>query len=94
MALQVVGGAVGNMICAHNVLVACAVVGNLGQEGVIIRRNLIPTMIYSIGAGVVGLSLIYVRAVQALEQTQLGELGAKTWRPRSLANRNAGDNGV
>jgi lactate permease len=63
MALQVVGGAIGNMICVHNVVAACAVVGNLGQEGVIIRRNLVPSMIYSVGAGVVGLILIYILAV-------------------------------
>jgi len=62
MALQVVGGAIGNMICVHNVVAACAVVGNLGQEGLIIRRNLIPSMIYSVGAGILGLLLIYVFA--------------------------------
>ncbi|MBT9177208.1 MAG: L-lactate permease [Firmicutes bacterium] len=64
MALQVVGGAVGNMICVHNVVAACAVVGNLGQEGQIIRRNMFPTMLYSVVAGVVGLILIYVLRVQ------------------------------
>ncbi|MBS4055168.1 MAG: L-lactate permease [Thermaerobacter sp.] len=62
MALQVVGGAIGNMICVHNVVAACAVVGNLGQEGLIIRRNLIPAMIYTVGAGIVGMLLIYVFA--------------------------------
>ncbi len=41
MALQVVGGAIGNMICVHNVVAA---------------------MIYSLGAGVLGLLLIYVFA--------------------------------
>ena len=62
MALQVVGGAIGNMICVHNVVAACAVVCNLGQEGLIIRRNLIPAMIYTVGAGIVGMLLIYVFA--------------------------------
>ncbi|MBS3939033.1 MAG: L-lactate permease [Peptococcaceae bacterium] len=62
MALQVVGGAIGNMICVHNVVAACAVVGNLGQEGKIIARNMLPAMLYSLGAGALGLLLIYVFA--------------------------------
>lgn len=42
ISLQNVGGALGNMICVHNVIAACATVGLTGVEGLIIRRNLIP----------------------------------------------------
>ena len=62
LALQAVGGAIGNMICVHNVVAACAVVGNLGQEGKIIRKNLLPAVIYATAAGVFGTLLIYVFA--------------------------------
>lgn len=62
LAMQAVGGAIGNMVCVHNVVAACAVVGNLGQEGKIIRRNLLPAAIYAAGVGVLGMLLIYVFA--------------------------------
>lgn len=48
LALQCVGGGIGNMICVNNVVAACATVGATGVEGKIIRRNLIPLMIYSV----------------------------------------------
>ena len=41
--LQNVGGALGNMICVHNVIAACNF-GLIGVEGLIIRRNLIPCL--------------------------------------------------
>ena len=48
VALQVIGGAIGNMICVNNTVVACATVGSIGREGKIIRINLIPTIIYTV----------------------------------------------
>ncbi|WP_031515632.1 L-lactate permease [Desulfofalx alkaliphila] len=59
LALQNVGGAIGNMVCVHNVVAACATVGLVGVEGVIIRRNAIPCAIYAFVVGLVGLLLIY-----------------------------------
>lgn len=47
VAMQVVGGAVGNMICVNNVVAACATVATTGKEGKIIRMNLIPALIYT-----------------------------------------------
>lgn len=47
VALQVIGGAIGNMICVNNTVAACATVGASGKEGKIIRINLIPTVIYT-----------------------------------------------
>lgn len=48
VAMQIIGGAIGNMICVNNTVAACATVGTLGREGKIIRVNLIPTAIYTV----------------------------------------------
>jgi lactate permease len=48
LSLQCVGGAIGNMICVNNVVAACATVGVTGVEGKIIRRNMIPLIIYTV----------------------------------------------
>ncbi|MCG8480692.1 MAG: L-lactate permease [Spirochaetales bacterium] len=58
--LQVIGGAVGNMICVHNVVAASTVVGVLGSEGRIIRTNMVPAALYALGVGVVGAIAIAV----------------------------------
>jgi len=54
VALQDVGGAVGNMICIHNVVAVCATVGIVGREGSVIRRNLLPWLLYGLMAGIIG----------------------------------------
>jgi lactate permease len=59
LSLQAVGGAIGNMIAVHNVVAVSAVVGILGREGEVIRRNLIPALIYAAFTGLLGLLLIY-----------------------------------
>lgn len=46
VATQIVGGALGSMICVNSVVAACATVGTSGKEGKIIKINLIPTAIY------------------------------------------------
>lgn len=51
VALQVVGGAIGNMVCINNVVAVCATVGVIGMEGQLIKRNAIPMVIYSVAAG-------------------------------------------
>jgi len=48
VAAQIVGGAVGNIICINNIVAACATVGISGKEGKIIRINIIPTIIYTV----------------------------------------------
>ena len=57
LGLQAVGGAVGNMVCIHNVVAVCAVVGLSGMEGRVIRRNALPMFIYALAAGCIGLIL-------------------------------------
>ncbi|MGJ7922119.1 L-lactate permease [Neobacillus sp. LXY-4] len=54
LALQLVGGAAGNMICVHNVVAASAVVGLEGKEGEIIRKTLIPAIVYGLLIGTAG----------------------------------------
>lgn len=46
VALQNVGGSVGNIICINNIVAACATLGISGQEGKIIKINIVPTLIY------------------------------------------------
>jgi len=59
VALQAVGGAAGNMICVHNVVAASAVAGLVGQEGVVIRKTLIPFAYYALFAGSVGYAIVW-----------------------------------
>ena len=56
VAAQAVGGAAGNMITVHNVVAASATVGLLGQEGVLIRKTILPMTYYCLAAG----SLVYI----------------------------------
>lgn len=48
VALQNIGGAIGNMTCINNIVAACATCGITGREGLLIRRDAIPMLIYSI----------------------------------------------
>lgn len=50
--LQTVGGSIGNMICVHNIIAACATVGLVGMEGIIVKRNLIAVGITLLIAGI------------------------------------------
>ena len=58
VSLQNIGGALGNMICVHNIIAACATVGLVGVEGLLIKRNLIPMTIGALLAGAVALILL------------------------------------
>ena len=48
VALQNNGGAIGNMICVNNVVSACAPTGTNGNEGKIIKVNIIPCVCFCI----------------------------------------------
>jgi lactate permease len=54
-----VGGAAGNVICIHNVVAASAVVGLVGREGVVIRKNFVVFCLYAGLAGLVGVVLLH-----------------------------------
>ncbi len=60
VALQVIGGAVGNMICVNNTVAVCATVGTNGKEGKIIRVTITPTAIYTVFIVVIFVFLIFV----------------------------------
>ena len=53
LALQLIGGAAGNMICVHNVVSVSSVVGTVGQEGTIIRKTVMPALLYGFLTGLV-----------------------------------------
>ena len=57
---QAVGGAIGNLIAVHNVVAALAVVGLVGQEGRVIRLELIPLVYYATFTGLLTLLFSYV----------------------------------
>ncbi len=57
---QAVGGAIGNLVAIHNVVAALATVGLVGQEGRVIRLNLVPLVYYTFVAGVWTVLFVYV----------------------------------
>jgi lactate permease len=60
VAAQAVGGAIGNLIAIHNVVAALTVVGLIGEEGRVIRLELIPVLYYGVVTGILTLILAYV----------------------------------
>lgn len=57
---QAVGGAMGNMICVHNIVAACAVVGLSGREGEVLKRTFWPFLLYGIVTGIICWVLIAI----------------------------------
>lgn len=57
LALQSVGGALGNMVCINNIVAVCSVLGLNKSEGNILRKTVVPMCIYGISAGLLGLLL-------------------------------------
>ncbi|WP_245958046.1 L-lactate permease [Psittacicella melopsittaci] len=53
LALQSVGGAMGNMVCLNNIIAVASVTNSLSHEGYILKRTFIPMFIYGIIAAVV-----------------------------------------
>ena len=58
VAAQAAGGAMGNMICIHNIVAVCTVVGLLNREGDILRRTFWPFILYGVVVGIVATALI------------------------------------
>jgi lactate permease len=57
IAMQSVGGAMGNMVCINNIVAVCSILGILNKEGFIITRTVVPMIIYGIITAIVGLFL-------------------------------------
>ncbi|POG55671.1 L-lactate permease [Haloferax marisrubri] len=62
VAIQNVGGGVGNMISVLNIAAISGVIGIAGREGDILRKVVVPTVVFALFAGAVGSLLIYVVA--------------------------------
>ncbi|MEF8882403.1 MAG: L-lactate permease [Halapricum sp.] len=62
VAIQNVGGGVGNMISVQNIAAICGVVGITGREGDILRKTVVPTVLFALFVGTVGMILVYVIA--------------------------------
>ena len=59
MAEQVIGAAIGNMICVHNVVAASSVVGLENQEGLIIKKTIGPALIYATLVSIISIIIIF-----------------------------------
>ncbi|AUX08369.1 L-lactate permease [Halalkaliarchaeum desulfuricum] len=57
---QAVGGAIGNLVAIHNVVAALATVGLVGQEGRVMRLNLIPLFYYALMVGILTMLFSYI----------------------------------
>ncbi|MCO5195089.1 MAG: L-lactate permease, partial [Anaerolineae bacterium] len=60
VAAQAAGGAMGNMVCIHNIVAVCAVVGLSGREGIILRRTVWPFLLYGIVVGILASLMSFV----------------------------------
>lgn len=59
VALQNMGGAIGNMVCVNNIVSVCATTGTNGNEGKLLRTNVIPALIYcGIVALIIGIFIV------------------------------------
>ncbi|ELZ66082.1 L-lactate permease [Haloferax sp. Atlit-10N] len=62
VAIQNVGGGVGNMISVLNIAAISGVIGIAGREGDILRKVVVPTVVFALFVGAVGSLLVYVVA--------------------------------
>jgi lactate permease len=60
VAAQATGGAMGNMICIHNIVAACAVVGLSGMEGQILKKTVWPFLLYGTVVGIMATMMSFV----------------------------------
>jgi lactate permease len=57
LALQSVGGAMGNMVCINNIVAVCSILGLVKKEGFILKKTVLPMLLYGIIVGIFGLFL-------------------------------------
>ncbi|WP_373778379.1 L-lactate permease [Glaesserella sp.] len=58
LALQSAGGAMGNMVCINNIVAVNSVLNIQNKEGEIMKKTVVPMMIYGIIAAIVGIFVI------------------------------------
>ena len=54
LALQSVGGAMGNMVCINNIVAVCTILGINDKEGYILKRTVLPLLVYAAVAAIAG----------------------------------------
>jgi lactate permease len=57
LALQSIGAAMGNMIAISNIVAVCSILGLVNRDGFVLKRTLIPFIVYGLIAGASGLLL-------------------------------------
>ncbi len=57
LAMQSVGGAMGNMVCINNIVAVCSVLSIVNKEGFILKRTILPMILYGAIAGAVSIFL-------------------------------------
>lgn len=57
LSLQSVGGAMGNMVCIHNIVAVCSILGLQDAEGRILRKTFFPMLLYGAITGIISLLL-------------------------------------
>ncbi|MDR2200809.1 MAG: L-lactate permease [Puniceicoccales bacterium] len=60
LSAQGAGGAMGNMVCIHNIVAVCAVLGLSNREGDILKRTFWPFLLYGISVGFMAYILIAI----------------------------------
>ncbi len=60
LALQSAGAAMGNMVCINNIIAVSTILGIANKEGYIIKKTIIPMMVYGVIAALVGAGLILI----------------------------------
>lgn len=63
IAMQTVGGAIGNMVCINNAVAASATIGTVGKEGKLLKMNVIPMVCYAL----VTAAIFYIALALGLE---------------------------
>jgi lactate permease len=58
LALQAAGAAMGNMVCINNIVAVCSILGVVGREGDILKKTVVPMLVYGVVAAVVGQVLL------------------------------------
>jgi lactate permease len=57
LALQSVGAAMGNMVAISNIVAVSSILGLVNQDGVILKRTIVPLIVYALVAGLLGLTI-------------------------------------
>lgn len=71
VALQVVAGGIGNMICINNIVAVCATVDINGVEGKLMKYNIIPALIYAILAAIISIVLIALNLIPVMHSMDM-----------------------